>query len=58
MTATLDELLDAMRRADALRDAAGCASAESAEAVRRRFEIAQVAQGEGGAPVAVEELLQ
>jgi hypothetical protein len=39
----LAELLADMRRVDALRSVASCTSAESAEAVRRRFEIAQLA---------------
>jgi hypothetical protein len=51
----LDERLAEQRRVDALRDAARCQTAESAEAVRQRFEIAQAIDD---APIAAVKVLQ
>jgi hypothetical protein len=41
LSADIDERLAAMRRVDAIRSVASCTSADSAEAVRHRLEIAQ-----------------
>jgi hypothetical protein len=49
----IDARLAAMRRVDALRSVASCTTAESAEAVRRRFEIAQLAGDDAGDAPAV-----
>jgi hypothetical protein len=50
MSTDLDERLEAMRRADAIRSVASCTSAESAEAVRHRFEIAQAIEADDAPP--------
>jgi hypothetical protein len=42
--ADIDVFLAEQRRADAIRLVASCTSADSAEAVRHRFEIAQLAR--------------